>query len=820
MRWFREWVVHGRSAVRTLWRNRLSSLAIVTVTALAVAVLATVFTVTRGVLFRQFMWLHPELIVQATEFRRGNEARIPQTVSNATYHAWREHGQQVVGVGAWRTVVEPVTLDAGELPIQVNVVWATPELFDVLGVRAGHGRWFTDETGQPEILLSHALWRGRLGGNPGVVGSFLAIDGVPHQVTGIMPEGFVFPDRHVDAWTRWSVPTALAPGGGTRLNIVGTVARLRHTGDRAAAEAEATALATSAPDAGAAAVALFGAEGPITIGLTPIVDALAPDVRQALRIVIITALVLFAAVMVNLSGVQLARATGRTDLILKHVMGASTGRLAGEVLAENLLLASLGGALGLWLTGLLAQAAPHLLPPEFPRAEAIAVDAGTIMFGLGAALVAGLTFGVGPLVVVSRLVRRSDALAVNGKGSNLYGTPARSAALRTILLCAQTATAFALVVGAFALRDGYLSALHADRGYSRDGMFGARLAFPWHVPREQRLVVAENVVADLRQMPGITGAGLANSLPLLSIGGVQPVAMAPVDTGGPATEVPVMTSVVDAGYFNTLGIMPVAGRVLADNDVAGAPRVVVVNRTFASLLPGTNAIDQTIPLHLQGEDEPWRVVGVVDDVRHGALTEPRQPEVFVPYRQVDWNRLRVADPIVVLRSQDDTVNLMPLLQSSVRRHSPDAALDSAMSMNARIDRSLGRTRLYAWLIGVLALVSACIAAAGLFATATQSVTRRSREFAIRTALGASRRHVVWTVAASAVAVAVAGIIAGAALTSLLEHNLAAMVPGTIATAWPTLAGAAVTIVAVVLLALARPLWRATRHDLTRTLAAE
>jgi predicted permease len=384
----------------------------------------------------------------------------------------------------------------------------------------------------------------------------------------------------------------------------------------------------------------------------------------------------------------------------------------------------------------------------------------------------------------------------------------------------QVAVACVLMVGAALLARSFVALLHADRGYDPVNLLTARIPVPADYTPERRTQLVDALQTRLRALPGVSRAAAGNSLPFVSAGGFSAFTMPSLRNPGTDVDVQAIQRVVTPDYFKTLGIHVVEGRALADTDTANAPPVLVVNRSFARTYLTDHPVGQRIPrprrgsagLRFRASEVDWEVVGVVDDLRQDSVDAPRQPELFAALQQVLPTSMRAFDPIVILKTMNDPLGLVPSLREAVRREAPGVALDSVMTMENRITNSLARPRTYALLLGLFAIFATLISGVGLFGVLSYTVAQRSREIGVRTALGAQARDIVRLVLRQAIATAVAGILLGLGVAAGSARSLSTLLYGVTSYDAVTFIVVPVVLVVVTIVACIVPATRAARVD--------
>lgn len=808
-----------RYALRRVRRERAHAILVVLTMALGICATTVLFSVTYGVLLKPLPWPEADRLVRVQETRQGGAPRVAGTLSNGTYLAWSDRPTTIESLGGWSASRRTLT-GIGD-PERILVASATPSLFAILRARPEVGRLFVSgDTANPNIvLLSHGLWRNRFGGRRDVIGRTIHLDGEPYVVVGVTSAAFVFTDPQTRAWTPFAVPQVVGDQGARRMAIFRGLARLRPGVTPAQASAEATARGRGAPDPGLAAVALFGSKGPVDVSVIPALEAMTSDVRPAIRLLLAAGLLLLVTGTANVASVQLARAANRRrEFAIRAAIGAGTGRLALQILIESLLLGLAGGVVGLVAARAILQALPALLPADFPRADAIALDAPVLLASVGVSLIAGAACAIVP-VLQTRRVNLVEALTEDSLAPIGARMRTATARVRGGIMIGQVAVACVLLVGATLLTRSLVALQRADRGYDPANVLTARMPVPRDYPLERKTQVLEAIVRRLHGIPGVEQAAFANGAPLMSAGGYSAFTMRSPRRPDQEISVEAAQRVVSPEYFRALRLRIADGRPLTVHDDAGSPPVLVVNRSFAERYLGDRPVGMRIPwygaragLRFKEEASESEIVGIVEDVRQGAVDAPRQPEIIAAYAQVRPDTIRAFDPILIVRTAGDAERLVPLLREFVREQDPALALDSVMTMDQRIATSLARPRIYALLVAGFAGFAALIVAVGLFGVLAYSVALRVREIGVRTALGATPSEIVSLVLGQAVWVTAVGLVAGLGAAYVTVRWMSTLLYGVGPHDAATFAGVATLLLVIAALASIGPARRAACVD--------
>jgi predicted permease len=721
---------------------------------------------------------------------------------------------------AVRTGWGPNLTGAGE-PERLTGGRVSGAYFATLGVAPQLGRALRPDEDAPGrervVVLSDACWRRRFGADPSVVGRTLTLDGEPHEVVGVMPPGFRdVQDRTVELWR----PLALAAedfADNLRTNeYLFMVARLRPgvTPDegRAALRTLAGQLKSAYPDA-------YPPDW--SLAATSLRDKGTGGIRPALLVLLAAVGCVLLIACANIAGLLLARAASRTrELALRTALGAGRAQLLRLYLAESLLLAVAGGALGV----LVAALGVRLLGAtggDGVLAGEVRLDGSVLAFASAVTLATGLVFGVVPVFHRSTVALR-DALAEGARGA---AGDRRGQAARRVLVVAEVAVALVLLAGAGLLLKSFARVQGVDPGYQPRGVLTATLALPqgkYDTPEKQRAFLDELLVR-VRAIPGVTAAGAGTGVPFGPGGGTRsfnveghtPPAGQPAPWGD--------YRLVSPDYFNALRVSLRRGRVFTEQDGPDAPRVAVVDEELARRYwPGADPIGKRISYgavqdSVTGQQVPvWvEIVGVVAHVKSEGLDADPRVQVYRPIRQ-----LPAGAPQLVVRTGGDPERLLAALRAAVHEVDPAQPVSQVATLDQLLDRSVGTRRLAVALLGTFAAIALVLASIGLYGLMSHAVEQRTREFGVRMALGAGRGRVLALVLRQGMGLALAGTGIGLAGAFALTRLLASQLYAVEATDPATFAGVVALLLTVALVALLVPAVRATGAEPLRALRQE
>ena len=712
------------------------------------------------------------------------------------------------------------SLTSGGEPERVRSIQTTHTLFDVLGVPPLLGRTFTEEEDRPEAnpvaVISHELWQRRYGADPGVLGRTEAVSGVVHEIVGVMPERFTFPDDAA-LWIPSGFDPDNPPIGNFGWNAVG---RLAPGVEADEAQAQLVPLVRRIMEANSDAENYYNF---LENGrYAPLVHSLKEDtvgsLREPLWILLGTVGFVLLIACANVANLVLIRAESRQrEIAVRSAMGASRGLLVRQSLAESLVLSTVGGIAGVllaWLgTPLLLRAAP----PQIPRVSEVGVDGTVMLFAVAAVAFSALLFGAIPAF---RYTRPSvvAALRQGGRGS----TAGRGRRLgRDLLVVAQTALALVLLVGSGLLVKSFWQLWRTDPGFRHEDVLTFGIALPassYPDPTDVSLFFGE--LGDrLRAIPGVTAAGAASVLPLQ--GGAPGTAMAvdgqPVEAG----QLPPMLhyKTVTPGYFDAMGIPRMTGSVVErGSEEVEATSVVVSRRLAEEHWPGESALGQRI--RFAGDTVNWfTVVGTVGSVRQEGLREDPAALVYFTYSETSAPRVGGRTMSWAVRGRDVAM-LAPRVRTMVAELDPELPVADLRTMESIVSDSIVQLSFTMMTLGVAALMALLLGAVGLYGVLSYAVSQRTREIGVRMALGAERSAVMGMVVAQGARLAVLGLVVGVGGAVLLSRLLRELLYGTPPLDPLTYGGTAVLLLSVGLLASYLPARRAAAVDPTESIRME
>lgn len=733
----------------------------------------------------------------------------------------RDHTRTLESVASYMPGYGVSVSGDGE-PARLTASLVSARFFDVLRVRAVQGRLLAEgddvPSAEPVVVLSHALWATRYGSDPGVVDRFIEVDGVRRRVVGIAPPGLSFPSRETRLW----VPQVMDPSGthcreddatcrsaalGVFWGAYGhqVIGRLQPGVTREQALGDVLRIGGEL-QAGNPLWRPGMPEYLADVRVSDLQDRVVTDSRGLLYVLLgAVALVLLLA-CANVANLLVVRGAARArEIALRAALGAGTGRLARQLVVENLLLAAIGGAVGVAVAWAGAPVLTGLLAGSAPRLDEVRLDGWVLLFTIGVTAVTGLLFGVLP---ARRLSRTSATGALSGAR---VGPGLQQRRLASLLVSGQVAIGVMLAIGAGLLVRSLGRILEVDPGFETTQVVAARVNPPRarYASAEPRRQLAQDILERLATAPGVLSAGLTTQLPFDQV------------ANGMATWVDGWTKdpnrldmfdlrAVSPDFFRAMGVRVTQGRAFNESDGAAGAPVAIVSAEAA------RRFWQDRPVVGGQVRYPWpgwmTVVGVVEDVRNNDLKTPPRPTLYVPFDQSPQVPFSV-----VVRTSGDATTALRTIRSVVAGVSDDTPLSHEMSMQALIDESVSTPRAAAILLlsfGSLALLLGSIGTYGLVA---YGVETRRREFAVRMAVGARARSVVGLVLREGARLTVVGLVAGLAGALAFTGAIRGLLFEVAPTDPVTFVAAPLLLGTTALLACAVPAWRATRVDPNRAL---
>ena len=807
-----------RYAVRQLRRAPSFAVAAILTLALGIGANSAVFSVVNTVVLRPLPFPSPDRLV-SVELMSIRGRPHPDSLAYFTFFELRR-AAVVERIACYRG--DGMTLTGGDLPVHLQAMVVSWDLFELLGVAPALGRGFLPDEEAPAarvVVLSHDVWQTQFGGDPAIVGRAITLDGQPNTVVGVAPAGFTYPidRRPIQIWTtlaRDASSATVQPITEQRgARLLNAIARLPPgmSIDQARAQLDGVTarLAREYPDSNKNLPATY---------VQPELHRLLGDARGPILILwgAVTLVLLIACA--NIANMLLARTADRQrEFGVRVAIGGSRGRVVRQLLTENLVITLTGGAAAV----IVALGGVSLLFPliadYMPRAADVSIDGAALAFTIGLALLTAVLVSVPPALWITR-TEFGGATRADSRGSTETQERARGG-----LVVAQVAIGLVLLCGASVLAAGFLNLMRRDLGFRPDNLFSFRveLAGPRY-PTDAQDDFMDQLLERLKTVPGVTDATLGMPLPLT--GDEMAVAFNIRERPTAPTERPSSNmAIVAPGYFRTIGTPILAGRDFTDDDDGGHPRVLVVNQAFAErFFPGVNAIGKQIESGATSQRDPRgvtvvrEIVGVVGNARQSARGRDPEPIYYFPYKQLPWG-----PPSLIVRSTLPVAGIAPHVRQIVAALDPQAPVHDVKTLVGMLSEGMAPPRFLTLLMASFAGIGLLLTATGLYGLLAYAVSRRSREIGVRMALGASRRSVVWMILSRALLLIAIGMGiggAGAAVVQALLQRVVFSAEGGPPIAW--LLGAAGVVLLTALAAACPPAMRAASIDPSTALRAE
>ncbi|HEX7177084.1 MAG TPA: ABC transporter permease [Pyrinomonadaceae bacterium] len=796
-----------RYGFRMMWKRPGFTAIVVLTLGLGIGANTAIFTVVNAALLRGLPYEEPERLVHLFEttpqknFGR-REASYPDFLD------WRQN-QTFEGLAAYSGGggFALAGADGSELVESGRV---TANFFDVLGVRPALGRTFRegeDEAGAERVVvLSHGAWQRRFGGDAEVVGRTLTLSGESYTVVGVLPPQFQFAARgSAEMWAPWR------PGEGQRtrrfMHWVNVVGRIKTGVSQEQARAELANIARRIE------TEHHESHAGTNIVLVPLQEQFVGQLKPLLLVLLGAVGFVLLIACTNVANLLLVRGAARQkEFAVRAALGAGRRRLVRQMLAESLLLALVGGALGLvlaqWGVDALVAAIPQQRLNSMPYLRGLGLDTGTLVFTAALSVGVSLLFGLAPAFQASKLDLNATLKEGGGKGA----AGASRSRLRSALVVTEVALSLVLLVGAGLMLKSLSRLLEVDPGFDTKNLLTFRLALPATEYGDYDRVTNfhRQLLSRLEALPGVRGVATVGSMPILG-GNTTRFYAAGQSVPAPGTETEANLRNISAGYFRVVGMPLVSGREFSERDTKDSPPAIVVNQTLAArVFPGEEAVGQRLVFTGDG-GPPVEIVGVVGDERINGLDAAVTPVVYYPYLQ---DTPPSTGTVVLVRTSGDASAMAEVVRGETRALEPGALFFGARTMEGIIaDSPATFMRRYpTLLIGVFAAVAFLLASVGIYGVVSYTVSQQTHEIGVRMALGAQTRDVLRLIVGRGMALALVGVGVGLVGAFALTRLMSSLLFGVSPTDPQTFAVVAALLVAVALAACLVPARRATRVD--------
>jgi putative ABC transport system permease protein len=801
-----------RHALRMLQRSPGFTTVAVLTLALGIGANTAIFSVIDSVLLRPLPYHEPDQLVMVWE----NNSQHPNphnTVSPPNFVDWQSRNTIFSSMAYIFDGRDNLTGNGG--PQEVIVQDVSVNFFSLLGVNPLLGPGFTPENGQAGhdnvVILSYGFWNEHFAADPAIVGKSIVLNGHPQTVVGVAPQKFQwfikdgsFTGAKPQMWSPFVFPQSWSNHKDMG-RFITVVARMKPGATHSQAQTQMIAIASQLEHEYPDSQSHWG------VNVVPLRDQISGELRPALLVLFGAVAFVLLIACANVSSLLLARAASRErEMAIRTAIGASRWRIARQLLMESLLLALIGGGLGValavWGTNALLAASPRNLLDL----AAISLDLRVLTFAVASTLLAGLLFGFLPSYI-SAHSRISETLKEGGRGSSAAN---RRAFARNAFVVAQLGLALVLLTGSGLLIRSFVRLIGVDPGFDTGHLLTFKVSLPRAKYGKDPLCLAffQQLLAKLSTVPGVRSVTMESFPPLAGLGAATavhllsqpPLALSDL----PVTNV----QVVGSNYFSTMNIPLRAGRLFNAQELTEEKHVTIINQAFADkYLHGVNPLGQKAAIYMKSlsetELQPSEIIGVVGDVHQLGLDTAPEPTVYWPHPE-----LVMSGMTILIRTSNDPLSIAPAARTALQQLDPELPMAAVATMDQLLADSLARSRFTMLLLGIFSTVALVLAAVGIYGLIAYSVTQRTQELGIRIALGAQRRDVLRLVLAQGTRLTLLGVALGVFAALALSRLLATLLFNVSATDPLTFAGVAALLAAVALLACFIPARRATRVD--------
>jgi putative ABC transport system permease protein len=774
-------------------------IAVVTLS-LGIGANTAIFSVVNSVLLRPLPYPNAERLMTIWEDHRARNGPENEWTSPTGFEDWRDQARSfdhVVALQGWG----PTLTGQGD-PEQLVGALVSHDTFAMLGVTPALGRSFRPEEDQrgveSVVIISNKLWRQRFGGDSSLVGKKISLNGESRTVIGVMPAGFKFPIiPSADIWR--PIQPALNPGCQRGCITIRVIARLKPGAGEAQARAELNAIA------GRIEQQFPDTNSKVGVTLVPLHEYLVGPVKtQMLALLVAVGFVLLIA-CANVANLLLARsATREKEIAIRASLGAGRGRIARQLLSESLLLAAIGGAVGVSLAYGLVRLLVSFSPQGTPRLDEIGVDGRALVYATAITVLTGLFFGSAPVLQLFK-ADLNQSLRDGGKGLQVAMSGRRAL---SALVVAETALALMLLIGAGLLIRSFIRLQRVDPGFNPRNVLTAIVTLPPAVYPERNQIAPfyGQLLERIRTLPGAQSAAAVSSLPLAGFDNDAGFVIEGRPEPQPDQRPVAWISSVSPDYFRTMGMRLVKGREFTERDNENAARVVIISEATARRhFPNEDPIGKRIG---NGRPDGWReIVGVTADVKHFGLNQDARVSMFFPDRQQPSRRMNI-----VVRTTADPMSLSSALRGAVAAMDKNLAVSNISAMEEITAQSIGQERFTLLLLGVFSTLALLLAVAGIYGVMSYAVAQRTHEIGVRMTLGAQTRDVLKLVVAQGMSLVLWGVGIGLASAFALTRFIRGLLFGVSASDPMTFVAISILLSLVALLACYLPARRATKVD--------
>ncbi len=793
--------------IRRLWKNPAITLAAVFALALGIGANTAIFSLINALVLRPLPYENPDQIILVSYAL--NEA------SPANFLDWKAQSKSLDNISAanfWSA-----NLTNGDEPERLQGFQTSASLFPMLGVKPELGRTFLADEEQPGkdnvAVLSHGLWERAFASNPNVIGQTISLNARNYTVIGVMPAGFQY-YRPAEIWS----PLSFTPQEATRRapgNLI-VAGRLKPNVTLQQAQSDMTTVAQRLQQQ------YPQTNQGINIRLISLHEHLMGPMRPLLLVLLAAVIFVLMIACANVANLLLARAAARQkEIAIRLALGAGRFRIIRQLLTESILLGFLGGVVGVvlafWGLRFLNASIPPGTAGFLSQLNGISLDGRVLGFTFLISMLTGIIFGLAPALQISNPVL-NETLKEGGRGS----AGVHSARLRSVLVISEVALALVLLVCATLMVTSFLRMLNVNLGFEPKNVLTMQTSLlQARYPEDAQVnTFYKRTIDQIRNLPGVEYAGATSNLPLGGSNKVRGLEIEGSPAPAPGQATPAANyRMVSPDYFKAMGISLVKGRYFTEQDTETGPPVVIINNALAKrYFSNADPLSKLIRRQNPGPNPPlpWmQVVGIVEDVRHSALTENPRPEMYVPFYQ---NASR--EMTIVVRTLSDPTTIAPAAREQIYSIDKDQPVYNVKAMEEVVASSAYLNRFSMSLLAIFAAVALILSSIGIYSLIAYSVTQRTQEIGIRMALGARPRDVLKLFVKQGMLLALIGIVIGALGAFGATQFLSSLLFGVSKSDVTTFAGAALLLALVVLVASYVPARKATKVDPTIAFRSE
>ena len=756
-----------RFGARMLRKNPGFAIAAIFTLALGIGGNTAIFTITSSVLLKALPYQAPQQLISLDAQSKDGQSHC---CTLNRFDLVRDRNQSFSGVVA--AASDNFNLTGRGEPVQVPSARVSANFFDLLGVKPQLGRFFVPDEGQPAgkpvIVISDGLWHSRFGGDPGVISQTIALDGTPYDIIGVLPAGIQFPFlAPADVWTPRYFEHSLFTTQRLRMGVsyLTIIGRLRPGVSRDRAVAEMNLLHQqyhqenpAAPDADAG----------LSMIVTDLQDSVVANIRGMLLMLSGAVGVVLLIACANVASLLLSRALSRRkEIAVRAALGAQRSALIRQLLTESVLLAFLGGLLGLGLSWAATRYFATLGNNNLPQGMPITMDARVLLFMLAISVLTGILFGIFPALQLSR-TNVNQTLRDEGRGST---GGHRRMQLRGLLVVGQVALSLMLLIGAGLLVRSFSRLLTVEPGFDPQNVLTMNVSLPTvkYADAQKQIAFFDDLSRRVSALPGVRSAAISAALPLV------PKRITPVlPEGQPEVALAerpfIIIEAISPTWFRTMRVPLQAGREFTDADNATAPKVVIVNQALARRYwPNENPVGKHIVVGRQTASE---IIGVAVDVKNRGLALDAAPQLYLPFPQLPWGNMNL-----LVRTAAIPNAMVSAVRAQITAIDSDQPVTNIQTVDEIMDGSRAQPRFILLLLGVFSAAALVLAIIGIYGVLAYSVAQRRQEMGIRLALGAEKSDILRMVVSYGLTLTMTGVVIGLVAALALSWIMASMLSG-------------------------------------------